>query len=533
MIARTSVRWRLVAWVTGVLLAVAAVMFVVVYEQTGNELRAEIDQDVAGDIAQLSQAVKSLHASSPETLLAQMGTYLRAQRFSATSSLLFASIPGHGSTSNPPELLGSASSDDGETPAQQAEENVRAQALVTAPTRITTQFAPDIGNVRLDERVVRVGSFRVRVGAGEPLAIVARAQRSIERSFVIAGALALVLALIASYLAGASVSLPLRRLARVAARVDDGDLDPRMETSPMAAGEIRVLADSFNHMLDRLAEAFSAQRDFIADASHELRTPLTVIAGQLEVLAAQDHPEPEEVRRVERLVSGEISRTSRLVDDMLLLARSERHDFLQYREFELEPFVSELWLTAGFGDERNFELAPIPDAMLTADPDRLAQALRNLIRNAVEHTTAPDGLVRLEVTQRPGGVVRFVVLDDGPGIEDADLERVFERFRRTDDGRSRKTGGAGLGLAIVRAIARAHGGDARAVHSRTGARLELELPRLHLRPPAGVSEGVDEAGAVHDDVAGPARGDLVAARGPRPPGAEGEEPGRRASPGTR
>ena len=533
MIARTSVRWRLVAWVTGVLLAVLAVTFAVVYEQTGNELRAEIDQDVTGDIGQLSQAVRSLHASSPEMLLAQMRAYLRPVRFSPTTSLLFASIPGHGAISNPPELLGGGRPDGTETVGEQATERARSQALLAAPTRITTHRAPDIGPVRLDERVIRVGSLRVRVGAGEPLAIVTRAQRSIVRSFAIAGALALVLALIASYLAGASVSLPLRRLARVAARVDDGDLDPRMETSRGAADEIRVLADSFNHMLDRLAEAFSAQREFIADASHELRTPLTVIGGQLEVLAAQEHPEPEEVRRVERLVAAEISRTSRLVDDMLLLARSERHDFLQFRELELAPFVNELWMTASFGEERHFELGAIPDAMLTADPDRLAQALRNLIRNAVEHTTAPHGLVRLEVTQRPGGVVRFVVLDDGPGIEDAELERVFERFHRTDDDRSRTTGGAGLGLAIVRAIARAHGGEARAVHSATGARLELELPRLQVRPLGGVTGRTDAAGVRdgHEKVAGPARGDLVAARTPRPAQAERQASG--AHPGAR
>ncbi|MFZ1997512.1 MAG: HAMP domain-containing sensor histidine kinase, partial [Solirubrobacteraceae bacterium] len=453
MITRASVRWRLVAWVTGVLLAVAAVIFVVVYEQTGTELRAEVDQDVAGDLSQLSQAVKGVRAGSADAVLGQAATYLRAQPFSPTSSLMFAAIPGHGTTSNPPDLLGSAAPDHGETVAQQNRENALGRALLTAPVRITTQRAPDIGRVRLDERVVRVGRLQVRVGAGEPLAIVTRAQRSIERSFVIAGALALVLALIASYLAGASVSLPLRRMARVAAQVDDGDLNPRMDTTRREAGEIRVLAESFNRMLDRLAEAFSAQRDFIADASHELRTPLTVIGGQLEVLAAQDHPAPEEVRRVERLVAGEIARTSRLVDDMLLLARSERRDFLQYREFELEPFVAELWLGACIGEDRRFQLSPIPDAILTADPDRLAQALRNLIRNAVEHTSAPGGLVRLEVTARPGGIVRFVVLDDGPGIDDDELEQVFERFHRTDDDRSRKTGGAGLGLPIVRAIA--------------------------------------------------------------------------------
>ena len=150
---------------------------------------------------------------------------------------------------------------------------------------------------------------------------------------------------------------------------------------------------------------------------------------------------------------------------------------------------AELWLGARIGEERRFELSAIPDAILTADPDRLAQALRNLIRNAIEHTVARDGLVRLEVIARPGGIVRFVVLDDGPGIDDDELEQVFERFHRTDDDRSRKTGGAGLGLAIVRAIAHAHGGNARAVRNPGGgARLELELPRLRLAPmPPGMA----------------------------------------------
>jgi two-component system OmpR family sensor kinase len=479
MIARTSVRWRLVAWVTGVVVAVAAVIFVVVYEQTRQELSTQIDQDVAGDVSQLSLAVKGMHAASAQTLLTQIGAYVRAQPFSGTSSLLFASIAGHGTTSNHPEVLGSTIPDDGETPAEEAHETALGRALLRAPTRLTTQDVADVGDVRLDERVVAVGGLHVRVGAGEPLAIVGRAERSITRSFVIAGLLALILALIASYLAAASVSLPLRRMATVAARVDDGDLAPRMRPPPRAGTEIRVLAESFNHMLDRLAAAFAAQREFIADASHELRTPLTVIAGQLEVLAAQDHPEPDEVRRVQRLVAAEIARTSRLVDDMLLLVRSERRGFLQYRQIDLAPFVDELWSAASMGDERRFELGPVPHATLSADPDRLAQALRNLIRNAVEHTTEPDGLVRLEAEARPQGAVRFVVRDDGPGIEPEELERVFERFHRTDDARSRKTGGAGLGLAIVLAIAQAHGGSVRAMATEAGgARLELELPGL-------------------------------------------------------
>jgi two-component system, OmpR family, sensor kinase len=486
MISRTSVRWRLVAWVTGVLLAVSAVVFVVVYETTGDELRAQIDHDVSGDSSQLSQAVAALRARPPDRLLTDIGAYMRAQPFTGTSSLLFASIPGVGTASNHPELVGSSSPDDDETVAEQDHENALGRALLRGATGLTTRQVADIGMARFDERIVAVQGLHVRVGAGEPLANVTRADRSVARSFVIAGALALLLALVASYLAGASVSRPLRRMARVAARVDDGDLDPRMTISRSAGSEVQVLAESFNHMLDRLSAAFTAQREFIADASHELRTPLTVIAGQLEVLAAQDHPAPEEVRRVQRIVAGEIARTSRLVDDMLLLARSERGDFLRREEIALGPFVEELWAAASLGGERRFELGPVPDARLNADPDRLAQALRNLIRNAIEHTDAPTGLVRLEVQLRPGGRVRFVVLDDGPGIAPDQLDSVFERFHRTDSARSRTGGGAGLGLAIVSAIAHAHGGHARAVATAAGgARVELELPGLYAVATAG------------------------------------------------
>jgi two-component system OmpR family sensor kinase len=482
LIRRSSLRWRLVAWVTGVLVAVFAVVFVVVYEQTGSQLRAQIDHDVAGDVSQLSQAVRALKPGSPQALLADVRRYVRAQPFTGTSSLLFAVIPGHGTVSNHPELFGATKPDDGENSAEQQRENTRGQALLTGPIGLSTRDAADVGDVRFDERLLALGALRVRVGAGEPLVIVDRAERSMARSFAIAGALAVVLALLASYLAGASVSLPLRRMARVAARVDDGDLGPRMEPPRSASDEIRVLAEAFNHMLDRLSEAFAAQRDFIADASHELRTPLTVIGGQLEVLAAQAHPEAEEVRRVQRLVAAEIARTSRLVDDMLLLARSERRDFLALEEVDLPRFVTDLWSATSVGDKRRFELGEVPQATLSADPDRLAQALRNLIRNAIEHTSEPDGLVGLEVEAGPGGRVRFVVLDDGPGIEPEQRERVFERFHRTDQSRTRSSGGAGLGLAIVLAIAEAHGGHVEVGTTPLGgARIVFELPRLHYK----------------------------------------------------
>lgn len=485
MRGRVSVRWRLAAWVTGVLLITSAAIFAVIYQQATAQLRSQIDSDVSEDVSQLVQAVRAVRPQSSHAVLTDVRRYVLAQPFTGTSSLLFAVVPGAGTVSNHPELFGASHPDDGEAEAEQQHENALGRGLLGGPLGHSTRQAPDVGVVRVDERVVTLGSLHVRVGAGEPLIIVTRAQRSIAKSFVIAGALAVALALIASYLAGASVSLPLRRMARLAARVDDGDLAPRMHPPASAGTEVLVLADAFNHMLDRLAQAFQSQRDFIADASHELRTPLTVIAGQMEVLAAQEHPPPEEIRRVQRLITAEIARTSRLVSDMLLLSRTERSDFLRLQEIELPKFVTDLWSGVSMGVDRRFELDEIPSVELTADPDRLAQALRNLIRNAIEHTQAPDGLVGLQIQWLGGDRVRFAVVDDGPGITEGQRERVFERFHRTDEGRDRVSGGAGLGLSIVQAITQAHGGQVRAVPAPSGgARLELDLPGARLQSAA-------------------------------------------------
>jgi signal transduction histidine kinase len=262
----------------------------------------------------------------------------------------------------------------------------------------------------------------------------------------------------------------------VAARVDAGDLHPRIH-DPGGQGEVRVLADAFNHMLDRLTEAFAGQRAFVADASHELRTPLTVIRGQLEVLAAESDPPGEEVRRVEYLLQAEIGRISRLVDDLLLLVQTEQTQFLRIESIDVPVFVAELWDGMSLLADRRFELGPLAAGTLQADPDRLAQALRNLAGNAIEHTAEGHGLVRMRVEPAPGGRLRFFVEDDGLGIPVDQRERVFDRFHRTDAARDRASGGTGLGLAIVRAIAEAHGGRVAAGPAPAGgACIELELP---------------------------------------------------------
>lgn len=473
-----SLRWRLTAWVAAVMLVSAAAVFAVVYDDTGAELRTQIDRDITADSGQLAQALTPLQGASSSQLAAAAERNVRAQPYRATSTLLFVLVPGAPTVSNHPELFGGSPPEDGETQAEQARENRSGEQLLAPRNGYSTRSVPDVGRVRVLERSVSVGARRVVVAAGEPLELVERAQHGVARAFVLAGAVVLALALLASYLAGARVTAPLRQMAAVAGRVDAGELEPRMDPPVGSGAEVQALAETFNHMLERLAEAFAGQREFVADASHELRTPLTVMRGQLEVLAAQERPSRTEVRRVEHLVQAEITRITRLVDDLLVLAQAERTDFLRVESVDLRPFVTELWDGISLTAKRRFELGPIPDGSLRADPDRLAQGLRNLARNAIEHTAEGDGAVRLQVERLALDRISFAVLDDGPGIPVGERERIFERFHRTDPARARSAGGAGLGLAIVRAIAEAHGGQVRAGDpgNGRGARVELILP---------------------------------------------------------
>jgi two-component system, OmpR family, sensor kinase len=482
-LAPAGLRWRLAGWFTLVTLLCIAIVFVAVYRGTGSQLRRQIDHELAGDAAELAHNLTEADADSRrqpdlQELYRAATRYISNQPFSASSTLLFALIPGVSPSTNRPELFGNPPPEVGETLADQTEENRLARALPSGTTGYSTLTLPDVGELRVLRLRVRVRpGLNVVVGAGEPLVAVSRAQSGVAKAFVLAGLIAIAVALLASYFVGARVSRPLRRMAELAARVDAGDLHPRIDVPARHGDEVTVLAEAFNHMLDRLTDAFAGQRAFVADASHELRTPLTVIRGQLEVLASQQNPSREEVRRVEGLVQAEIARMSRLVDDLLLLAKTDQVEFLRIEAIDLPVYVGELWDGMSLIANRRFELGPVPHGMLRADPDRLAQALRNLVGNAIDHTAPEHGLVRMRVRALAGGRVRFIVEDDGPGIPPDQRERVFHRFHRTDEARDRASGGTGLGLAIVLAITDAHGGSVSATAARDGgARIELELP---------------------------------------------------------
>jgi signal transduction histidine kinase len=264
-------------------------------------------------------------------------------------------------------------------------------------------------------------------------------------------------------------------MARTAAEVNAGDISHRIGPTK-ASDEIEVLAESFDRMLDRLDDAFARQRAFVSDASHELRTPLTIVRGQLEVLARQKDVPRDEVVRVTRLVSAETERMERLVDDLLMLAKTEEGSPLVRRQIDLRDYVHDVFDALSLTADRQFELGPVSDVSIEADPDRLSQVIHNLAQNAVAHTH-DGGLVRLSAAAN-GRYVRFAVEDDGPGIPADQRDRIFDRFHRTDYSRARTTGGSGLGLAIARALVEAHGGQIRAGESpEGGARLEFDLPR--------------------------------------------------------
>jgi two-component system OmpR family sensor kinase len=474
-----SLRWRLTVRVAVVLVAAFGVTYFAVYRGTGTQLQGQIDRELAADTTAFAHSVGPGGAQGGPAELAEAGRrYVAAQPFRATTRLLFEQVPGQPTQSNEPELLGLTGTAADEGASEQRLENQLAGRVLAAPLGYSTLRAPDVGNLRLLVVAVRdAGVSGARVGVGEPLEPVSRAREGVQHTFLLAGGLTLAAALLASFVLAGRFTEPLRRIAEVAARVDAGDLKPRIRARGRR-DEVRVMADAFDHMLDRLEDAFAGQRAFLADASHELRTPLTAVRGQLEVLGRQASPEPSEVRRVERLVLGEVDRMARLVDDLLFLARSDEGRFVVREPIDLVAYMEELFELSAATARRRFVLDRIPAGTLMADPARLAQALRNVLANAVAHT-AEDGLIRVAVSAHDG-VVRFVIDDDGPGIPEDQRDRVFERFHRTDAGRARSAGGAGLGLAIVRAIVVAHGGSVRAAAAPTGgARIELELPGFH------------------------------------------------------
>jgi heavy metal sensor kinase len=281
-------------------------------------------------------------------------------------------------------------------------------------------------------------------------------------------------------LAGRALS-PVRGMSKAARQITAEDLHRRLARRG-AGDEIDHLADTLNTMLAGLEAAFAQAKRFSADAAHELRTPLTALKGEMEV-ALRAARSPEEYRRVLHSGLEEVEHLIRLVEDLLLFSRSAAALGPPPERVELEPLVLEA-LEAGARRAQGAGVTVRADALEPAavlgDAGALRRALGNLVDNAVKYTPA-GGKVELSLLAGEGQA-RIVVRDTGIGIDPADAARIFDPFVRLDAARSRDAGGAGLGLALVRAIVDAHGG-AIAVDSVPGAgsRFTISLP---LAPPA-------------------------------------------------
>jgi two-component system, OmpR family, sensor kinase len=472
-----GLRARLTLLVTATLAVALVAVFLVTYSGTGDQVLEQIDQDLRQDATTLDLQGIPFDLERRSEVEAAVRDYVDAQpSFGGSARLYVVRLSGGPVVTNEPELLGLA-----RPLAERPNRRVRAQRaadarrLLAAPAGYSTHKTQAAGTIRLySSPLERSGRRVARVSIGEPLGAVARARAGVAQTFLLAGAVALGLAALAGFLIASGTSRPLRRMARTAAAVDAGALSVRIRER-RRRDEVRVLADAFDRMLDRLEDAFARQRGFVSDASHELRTPLTVIRGQLEVLSRQDEVTVDDVRRVHALVQPELVRMERLVADLLLLARADEGQLVRLEPVGVDGLVTEAWEPLTATADRAFGLGSLPGGTVRADADRVAQVVANLVRNAIEHT-APGGVVRL-TARGADGVLEVAVEDDGPGIPPEHREGIFDRFHRTDAGRARSAGGAGLGLAIARAIVAAHDGTIAADASpEGGARVAFTLP---------------------------------------------------------
>jgi two-component system OmpR family sensor kinase len=336
---------------------------------------------------------------------------------------------------------------------------------------VTRTKAPPIATTTADDFVlvaVALGSPGKTVG----YAILGRSlsgeQATIDRLrkiFLVGALAALILSGLATILLTGLALRPLRRVTSTAEEIAAGDLHRR--SNVRSQDEVGRLGSAFDSMIARLEEAFSRvteseqrMRRFLADASHELRTPLTALRGTSQVLLRQNDDGRSELAAALRDIHQETVRLSRLVDDLLTLNRLDADESLHPEEISLPEFMDDFvdrYATAWAERRVDFDRAAFVDRSVWADPEALRRMLLNIVDNAAKYSSAPSAIT--VTAQADTKTIAIQVRDAGPGLSARDREHVFERFYRGSESRSRRTGGSGLGLSIVRALAERSAGS--------------------------------------------------------------------------
>jgi heavy metal sensor kinase len=296
------------------------------------------------------------------------------------------------------------------------------------------------------------------VQVGTSLEFVRESMRNLVVVFLVLGpSLLMAAALVGFFLAGKAFK-PIREIARTTRHITVNNLDERI-TVPVARDDIGQLATTINGMLDRLSLSFQKTAQFTADASHELRTPLTIMQGELEIALRGERSVEEYIDTLGSSLE-EVERMSRIVNDLLLLSKSDMgQETMQHESVDLESLIEGLLPPFKLmAEEQQIELSSslAEVDMVCGDQLKLRQLLVNLLTNAIRYTSA-GGKVNLMVKNVESGV-EIAVADTGIGIPAEDIPRIFDRFYRADKARSRQYGGSGLGLSIVKSIVNSHEG---------------------------------------------------------------------------
>ena len=364
----------------------------------------------------------------------------------------------------------------------------RAQLARAVRGQFTASAIAEGEQVRIMARQARWHARPVIVVTGATTDVADAAQARARMIILIGGPLAVAMAGLGAWLLTGAALRPVDRMRRRLDEITERDGTARLLVPP-TKDEIASLAVTTNRLLDRLQQALARQRGFVADAGHELRTPLTALKAELE-LAARPGRSQDALAAAVVAAAGDTDRLIRLAEDLLLLGWADDGiAFLSTARIDVSGLVlSAARSFAAQAQVRGITIDTRAGGGLTtiADPDRLRQALGNLIDNAIRHS--PDsGVVEVTAERRHGAgnghgrrareVLVIEVRDHGPGFPGEFLPHVFERFRRADEARDRAGGGTGLGLAIVASIAHAHLGRAVAGnHPGGGARIRIELP---------------------------------------------------------
>ena len=452
-----SARSRILGWSVLLLAAAMAVSTVATHVLLVSRMNARVSAELTHEIAEF-QALAARRSAAAD---GQPDSVLALLRARASQAVLERDTVLIGVIGGKIVATSTNSSPDGVEPSPAL---LARWSAITAPAEGTAQLGA--GPARYMAVPVHVagsparGTFIAAVLTGPDQAEIAR----VTEFQLEVGAIALLLGSGLAWLAAGRVLRPVRDTTELARRITDTDLSERIPAH--GQNEVSELAVTFNRMLDRLEAALTTQRRFLADAGHELRTPITIIQGNLDTLTVST---PDDAQTL-AIAADELSRMTRLVDELTLLASSERPDFLCPEPAGLAALTRSLVVKAQALDGRPWVLAVL-------DPQRITQAVMQLAANAVAHTQ-PGTVVEIG-SAITGNRVEFTVADHGQGIPAALAGRAFDRFARLD---SRRTDGTGLGLSIVAAIGAAHGGDVRlAERPGGGASFCLSIP--FIRPP--------------------------------------------------